>query len=135
MRRWGPSFAGWGPSRSVARLPAISHARLLISHPCWSTCLSLCRSSGLYLIPPPPLESPASASLNSASPTRAGWITPSTFTGSLANLPEQHLTGLDQYFAMARGAEGCTALDMNKFFDTNYHYLVGGSGPRAGSLH
>ena len=25
---------------------------------------------------------------------------------------------------MARGAEGATALDMSKFFDTNYHYMV-----------
>jgi 5-methyltetrahydropteroyltriglutamate--homocysteine methyltransferase len=32
--------------------------------------------------------------------------------------------GLDQYFAMARGAEGVSALDMSKYFNTNYHYLV-----------
>lgn len=39
--------------------------------------------------------------------------------------PPQGLpSGHDQYFAMARGAEGCVALDMSKFFDTNYHYLV-----------
>eukprot|EP00803_Ostreobium_quekettii_P006679 evm.model.scf_2322.1 EVM.evm.TU.scf_2322.1 scf_2322:720-7536(+) len=36
----------------------------------------------------------------------------------------QHLSGLDQYFAMARGAEGSPALDMSKFFDTNYHFMV-----------
>lgn len=36
----------------------------------------------------------------------------------------QHLSGHDQYFAMARGAEGVPALDMSKFFDTNYHYMV-----------
>lgn len=36
----------------------------------------------------------------------------------------QHLSGLDQYFAMARGAEGTPALDMSKFFDTNYHFMV-----------
>jgi 5-methyltetrahydropteroyltriglutamate--homocysteine methyltransferase len=35
-----------------------------------------------------------------------------------------HLTGLDRYFAMARGAEGAPALEMTKWFDTNYHYLV-----------
>ena len=34
------------------------------------------------------------------------------------------LSGYDLYFAMARGAEGATALDMSKFFDTNYHYMV-----------
>ncbi|GLG02335.1 5-methyltetrahydropteroyltriglutamate--homocysteine methyltransferase [Alicyclobacillus hesperidum subsp. aegles] len=31
---------------------------------------------------------------------------------------------LAQYFAMARGAEGVAALEMTKWFDTNYHYLV-----------
>lgn len=35
-----------------------------------------------------------------------------------------HLTGLDQYFAMARGRDGIPALEMTKWFDTNYHYLV-----------
>jgi len=34
------------------------------------------------------------------------------------------LAGLDAYFAMARGAEGVTALELTKWFDTNYHYLV-----------
>ena len=34
------------------------------------------------------------------------------------------LSGYDLYFAMARGAEGSVALDMSKFFDTNYHYMV-----------
>ena len=32
--------------------------------------------------------------------------------------------GLPLYFAMARGAEGVSALDLSKFYDTNYHYLV-----------
>ena len=36
----------------------------------------------------------------------------------------QSLSGYDQYFAMARGVPGIEALDMSKFFDTNYHYLV-----------
>jgi 5-methyltetrahydropteroyltriglutamate--homocysteine methyltransferase len=34
------------------------------------------------------------------------------------------LEGLDAYFAMARGADGVTALELTKWFDTNYHYLV-----------
>src|ERR1700733_10915934 len=34
------------------------------------------------------------------------------------------LQGLDAYFAMARGAEGITALELTKGFDTNYPYLV-----------
>ncbi|MFI0354587.1 5-methyltetrahydropteroyltriglutamate--homocysteine S-methyltransferase [Actinomadura sp. 9N407] len=36
----------------------------------------------------------------------------------------RHLSGLDAYFAMARGADGIPALEMTKWFDTNYHYLV-----------
>ncbi|MEO8892049.1 MAG: 5-methyltetrahydropteroyltriglutamate--homocysteine S-methyltransferase, partial [Coleofasciculaceae cyanobacterium] len=35
-----------------------------------------------------------------------------------------HLSGLEQYFAMARGKDGTPALEMTKWFDTNYHYLV-----------
>lgn len=31
---------------------------------------------------------------------------------------------LQQYFAMARGTQDATALEMTKWFDTNYHYLV-----------
>ncbi len=34
------------------------------------------------------------------------------------------LTGLDRYFAMARGVPDIPALEMTKWFDTNYHYLV-----------
>lgn len=46
--------------------------------------------------------------------------------GRLGLIPQrfQHLAGLDQYFAMARGREGIPALEMTKWFDTNYHYLV-----------
>lgn len=36
----------------------------------------------------------------------------------------QALSGYELYFAMARGVPGTEALDMSKFFDTNYHYLV-----------
>ncbi|MDV2994814.1 MAG: 5-methyltetrahydropteroyltriglutamate--homocysteine methyltransferase [Chroococcidiopsis sp. SAG 2025] len=36
----------------------------------------------------------------------------------------RHLAGLDRYFAMARGKDGISALEMTKWFDTNYHYLV-----------
>lgn len=31
---------------------------------------------------------------------------------------------LDTYFAMARGAQHATAMEMTKWFDTNYHYVV-----------
>jgi len=31
---------------------------------------------------------------------------------------------LDLYFAMARGGEGVSAMEMTKWFDTNYHYIV-----------
>ncbi|MBP0006296.1 MAG: 5-methyltetrahydropteroyltriglutamate--homocysteine S-methyltransferase [Cyanobacteria bacterium SBC] len=34
------------------------------------------------------------------------------------------LSGLDRYFAMARGKDAIAALEMTKWFDTNYHYLV-----------
>ncbi|PSO50620.1 MAG: 5-methyltetrahydropteroyltriglutamate--homocysteine S-methyltransferase [Cyanobacteria bacterium SW_9_44_58] len=34
------------------------------------------------------------------------------------------LSGLDRYFAMARGKDGIPALEMTKWFDTNYHYMV-----------
>ncbi|MDN5753388.1 MAG: 5-methyltetrahydropteroyltriglutamate--homocysteine S-methyltransferase, partial [Nitrosospira sp.] len=32
--------------------------------------------------------------------------------------------GLDMYFAMARGTSGQPAMEMTKWFDTNYHYIV-----------
>lgn len=34
------------------------------------------------------------------------------------------MTGLTQYFAMARGVDEAPALDMSKWMGTNYHYLV-----------
>lgn len=34
------------------------------------------------------------------------------------------LSGLAKYFAMARGVDDAPALDMSKWMDTNYHYLV-----------
>jgi 5-methyltetrahydropteroyltriglutamate--homocysteine methyltransferase len=39
------------------------------------------------------------------------------------------LDGLDRYFAMARGADGVAPLELTKWFDTNYHYLVPELGP------
>lgn len=37
----------------------------------------------------------------------------------------QHkVANLDEYFSMARGASGLHALEMTKWLDTNYHYLV-----------
>ncbi|GAA0517674.1 5-methyltetrahydropteroyltriglutamate--homocysteine methyltransferase [Saccharopolyspora subtropica] len=43
-------------------------------------------------------------------------------------VPERHaalgLGPLDTYFAMARGADSAAPLEMTKWFDTNYHYLV-----------
>lgn len=47
------------------------------------------------------------------------------------------LSGVDLYFALARGAEGAPACDMSKLFDTNYHFLApeltADSGARAGA--
>jgi 5-methyltetrahydropteroyltriglutamate--homocysteine methyltransferase len=37
---------------------------------------------------------------------------------------ELGLSELDTYFAMARGRDGATAMELTKWFDTNYHYLV-----------
>lgn len=34
------------------------------------------------------------------------------------------MVSLETYFAMARGAQNVTAMEMTKWFDTNYHYLV-----------
>ena len=36
---------------------------------------------------------------------------------------------LDEYFAMARGTESAPPMEMTKWFDTNYHYLVPEIGP------
>lgn len=49
-----------------------------------------------------------------------------TLTQALGNIPARfsHLSGLNQYFALARGEANAPALEMRKWFDTNYHYLV-----------
>lgn len=39
------------------------------------------------------------------------------------------LARLDAYFAMARGADGVAPLELTKWFDTDYHYLVPELGP------
>ncbi|WP_116952683.1 5-methyltetrahydropteroyltriglutamate--homocysteine S-methyltransferase [Jiangella endophytica] len=44
------------------------------------------------------------------------------------------LDGLDAYFAMARGTGRVAPLELTKWFDTNYHYLVPEIGP-ATRLH
>ncbi len=36
----------------------------------------------------------------------------------------KELKGLEQYFAMARGSENEAAMEMTKWFNTNYHYIV-----------
>jgi len=50
---------------------------------------------------------------------------PPRFAGPAEPAP----SGLDQYFTMARGADGVPPLEMTKWFDTNYHYLVPELGP------
>lgn len=49
----------------------------------------------------------------------------------LGAVPERFrgLGGLDQYFALARGNAEVFPLEMTKWFDTNYHYLVPEIGP------
>ncbi|MEU1619512.1 5-methyltetrahydropteroyltriglutamate--homocysteine S-methyltransferase [Streptomyces sp. NPDC005722] len=49
-------------------------------------------------------------------------------------IPERHREAveadeLDGYFAMARGTQDTAPLEMTKWFDTNYHYLVPELGP------
>jgi 5-methyltetrahydropteroyltriglutamate--homocysteine methyltransferase len=46
--------------------------------------------------------------------------------------PELAAADLDTYFAMARGRADATAMEMTKWFDTNYHYLVPELGPATG---
>ncbi|WP_304339082.1 5-methyltetrahydropteroyltriglutamate--homocysteine S-methyltransferase [Campylobacter ureolyticus] len=36
----------------------------------------------------------------------------------------QNLNGLEQYFALARGSKDSVAMEMTKWFNTNYHYIV-----------
>ncbi|MGA5313068.1 5-methyltetrahydropteroyltriglutamate--homocysteine S-methyltransferase [Streptomyces pseudogriseolus] len=55
-------------------------------------------------------------------------------TVALGAIPERHRAAvendaLDGYFAMARGTQDVAPLEMTKWFDTNYHYLVPELGP------
>src|SRR5690606_4369037 len=47
-------------------------------------------------------------------------------TAMLGAVPERFsgFGGLDAYFAMARGTDAAPAMEMTKWFDTNYHYIV-----------
>ncbi|MFJ8629669.1 5-methyltetrahydropteroyltriglutamate--homocysteine S-methyltransferase [Streptomyces sp. NPDC093568] len=55
-------------------------------------------------------------------------------TVAVGAIPERHRAAvaadaLDGYFAMARGTQDVAPLEMTKWFDTNYHYLVPELGP------
>ncbi|MER6993040.1 5-methyltetrahydropteroyltriglutamate--homocysteine S-methyltransferase [Saccharopolyspora hirsuta] len=52
-----------------------------------------------------------------------------TFGAVPPRYAELGLGPLDTYFAMARGASAVPPLEMTKWFDTNYHYLVPEIGP------
>lgn len=52
-----------------------------------------------------------------------------TFGAVPRRYTELGLGPLDTYFAMARGVESTPPLEMTKWFDTNYHYLVPEIGP------
>lgn len=50
-------------------------------------------------------------------------------TAMLGNVPTRYnwdgkTVDLQTYFHMARGTQGITAMEMSKWFDTNYHYIV-----------
>ena len=54
---------------------------------------------------------------------------PARQNGTAGSLMELSVPGagdveMDQYFAMARGSKAAAAMEMTKWFDTNYHYLV-----------
>ena len=36
----------------------------------------------------------------------------------------KELKGEELYFSMARGNKNCVAMEMTKWFNTNYHYIV-----------
>lgn len=44
----------------------------------------------------------------------------------LGNIPKRfsHLKNEELYFSMARGNKNCVAMEMTKWFNTNYHYIV-----------
>jgi len=52
-----------------------------------------------------------------------------TFGAVPRRYAELGLSSLGTYFAMARGVESTPPLEMTKWFDTNYHYLVPEIGP------
>ncbi|MBQ6639629.1 MAG: 5-methyltetrahydropteroyltriglutamate--homocysteine S-methyltransferase, partial [Saccharopolyspora sp.] len=52
-----------------------------------------------------------------------------TFGAVPRRFRELGLSPLDTYFALARGVESTPPLEMTKWFDTNYHYLVPEIGP------
>jgi 5-methyltetrahydropteroyltriglutamate--homocysteine methyltransferase len=52
-----------------------------------------------------------------------------TFGAVPPRYAELGLSSLDTYFAMARGVASTPPLEMTKWFDTNYHYLVPEIGP------
>ncbi|QUH03803.1 5-methyltetrahydropteroyltriglutamate--homocysteine S-methyltransferase [Saccharopolyspora erythraea] len=52
-----------------------------------------------------------------------------TFGAVPPRYTELGLNPLDTYFAMARGVDSTPPLEMTKWFDTNYHYLVPEIGP------
>jgi len=70
------------------------------------------------------MKSPPRAPPRALTEPRALSARPRTDRALTARARAQHLSGYEQYFAMARGTKGAEALDMSKFFDTNYHYLV-----------
>ncbi|TDQ52398.1 5-methyltetrahydropteroyltriglutamate--homocysteine S-methyltransferase [Actinorugispora endophytica] len=50
-------------------------------------------------------------------------LVPPRFAEAGAGRPAREAE-LERYFAMARGCDGAPAMEMTKWFDTNYHYLV-----------
>jgi 5-methyltetrahydropteroyltriglutamate--homocysteine methyltransferase len=56
--------------------------------------------------------------------------------GALPERVQKVSDDLDRYFAAARGSKDIAPLEMTKWFDTNYHYIVQEIGPKTSfSLH
>src|SRR5947207_10410983 len=53
-------------------------------------------------------------------------------TALVGAVPERFREEESAYFAMARGTPGAPAMEMTKWFDTNYHYIVPELSPDTG---
>jgi hypothetical protein len=104
-------------------MPGNYSPRLVTSQLCTLACsLFVAYSTHMYMREPLPLI--VGISKVGLDGTLYDQVLDWIFALGLAPARFSKLSGYDLYFAMARGTEGAVALDMSKFFDTNYHYMV-----------